>query len=297
MKNILIHPISVFSKPDIIKHMRFVFSFFLLPVFLFGLSQASTINLQNTVMIFIILHFLVYPASNAYNSYMDNDKGSIGGLKNPPPVTKDLYHASIYLDSIAISSGFLISWELGFLLCVYIAISKSYSWRKIRLKKFPFLSWFIVLLFQGGFTFMITGMCAENNFTWEWWSIKKMHSFTAISLMVGGLYPITQIYQHQEDVKRGDRTISSKLGYDGTFLFSLLIFLLSFALLWTCINNPKKYFVFTLFMFPVVTFFLNWFSKTLKNPAHANFENTMKFLFISSSAMNLFFLLTLLFNN
>jgi hypothetical protein len=38
---------------------------------------------QSYTAIFIILHLLVYPASNGYNSYMDRDETPIGGLKNP----------------------------------------------------------------------------------------------------------------------------------------------------------------------------------------------------------------------
>ncbi|MFI5187293.1 MAG: prenyltransferase, partial [Chitinophagales bacterium] len=57
-----------------IQLLRFHFSLFLLPVFLFALSQLNTINWQNAAIVFFILHVLVYPASNGYNSYMDRDQ-------------------------------------------------------------------------------------------------------------------------------------------------------------------------------------------------------------------------------
>ena len=78
---------------DAIKHLRLHFSLLLMPVFLFALSQTSITLYGQTfypptfgvLVTFIILHLLVYPASNVFNSYYDRDTGSVGGLKNPPP--------------------------------------------------------------------------------------------------------------------------------------------------------------------------------------------------------------------
>ena len=61
----------------------FHFSFFLMPVYWFALSQVKYINWAEAGLIFVILHLLVYPASNGYNSYMDRDTSPVGGIKNP----------------------------------------------------------------------------------------------------------------------------------------------------------------------------------------------------------------------
>ena len=66
-----------------IQLLRFPFSFFLLPVYLFALSQVPSPHWGHALLIFFILHLLVYPASNGYNSYMDRDESSIGGIKQP----------------------------------------------------------------------------------------------------------------------------------------------------------------------------------------------------------------------
>ena len=63
-------------------------SFSFLPILNAGLlvrAQPGSVqaDIANAALIFVILHILVYPASNGYNSYMDRDEGSIGGLKNP----------------------------------------------------------------------------------------------------------------------------------------------------------------------------------------------------------------------
>src|SRR6185369_14963251 len=99
---------SLFDR-DTLLHLRLPFSFFLLPIFCFSLSQSVSIHIINTIIVFISLHFFIYPGSNIYNSYMDKDTGSIGGLKHPPPVTRKLFHASILCDSIGLFLCVLIS--------------------------------------------------------------------------------------------------------------------------------------------------------------------------------------------
>src|SRR2546423_4374801 len=103
----LIYPVLYRST---IQLLRFHFSFFLLPVYLFALSQVSKINWTDAIIIFIVLHLLVYPSSNGYNSYMDRDETSIGGLKNPLQPTRQLFYVTIIMDMIAL----LISIFVGF---------------------------------------------------------------------------------------------------------------------------------------------------------------------------------------
>jgi 1,4-dihydroxy-2-naphthoate octaprenyltransferase len=138
--------------------MRLPFSYFLLPIFIFAVSQSSEIHLTNSIVIFIVLHLFIYPGSNMYNSYIDRDSGSIGALKNPPPVSDDLFYASIFLDSIGLLLMLFTDIRLLILMLVYVAVSKAYSWNKIRLKKYAVIGWLTVILFQGGYTFMLVSM-------------------------------------------------------------------------------------------------------------------------------------------
>ena len=117
-------------------HLRIPFSFFLLPVYLFALSISNTPAWQNGLFVFFIVHFLLYPASNGYNSYFDKDKKSIGGLRNPPAVTKDLYNVSIILDIVAITFGLVINKWFALMLFIYGMISKAYSHPSVRIKKY-----------------------------------------------------------------------------------------------------------------------------------------------------------------
>ncbi|WP_332914363.1 hypothetical protein [Algoriphagus boritolerans] len=95
------------------------------------------------------LHLFLYPSSNGYNSYFDKDEESIGGLKHPPKVTPDLYWLSQGFLFIALILGAMISWSFTSMLLVYALVSMAYSHPKIRIKKYPWTSWFIAGFFSG----------------------------------------------------------------------------------------------------------------------------------------------------
>ena len=137
MKGVYI--LSWFDKSTV-KHLRLPFSFFLMPVFLFALSQASTINWKTTVIGFVILHLLIFPSSNGYNSYQDRDDTSIGGLKHPPAVTKNLFYATLFMDLIGIGCGLFISVYFSLYVLIFVLMSRAYSYRNVRLKKYPIIT-------------------------------------------------------------------------------------------------------------------------------------------------------------
>ena len=288
----------LFDK-DTLKHLRLPFSFFLLPIFIFAISQSDTINLWNTIIVFIVLHFFIYPASNIYNSFMDKDTGSIGGLKNPPPVTPKLYTVSIIFDSIGLVLSLFVNKELFLLMAIYIAVSKVYSWHKIRLKKYAILSWLIVMSFQGAYTYLLTNMSSTNDFSFHWINDKNKFAMLLATLLIGGLYPITQIYQHKEDSERGDKTISLLLGINGTFILTALLFIAScsIAFLYFTIFYDLGYFIrFMICLFPITLYFLTWVIKCWKKPEKADFSHTMRMTLISSICMIICFIYLLILN-
>jgi len=219
---------------------------------------------------------------------MDRDTGSIGGLKHPPPVTRKLFTLSIIFDSVGVLLCALINWQMVLIMLVYIGVSKAYSWHAIRLKKLAFTGWLVVMLFQGGYTFLIVNMAAENNFTSHWFDEKHIVCMILASLLIGGFYPLTQIYQHEEDSSRGDFTISYRLGIIGTFIFSALMFFVACATAWFYFNKfyeMMHFIIFIICLIPVTGYFLYWLRKTVRNREAANFDNTMRMTFISSSCM------------
>lgn len=288
-----INPVNVFDR-DTILHLRIPFSFFLLPVFCFAISQASNIHASTMWTVFIALHLFIYPGSNVYNSYMDEDTGSIGGLKNPPPVTKKLYYASIIVDSLGILVCLLAGWKLTLIAMGYIAFSKAYSWHGIRFKKYAWLGWAMVMFFQGGYTFMLGNMAADNNTSLTWFTAKNLECMLIASLFIGGYYPLTQIYQHEEDSERGDKTISYRLGIKGSFIFAGILFFAACVICYhyfTAYYSLSQFYLFIICQIPVIIYYNYWFIKTWQNNAFADYTHTMRMTFISSVCMIICFCL------
>src|SRR6478609_3093928 len=282
----------MFSKSTWL-HLRIPFSFYLMPVYLFGLGISPNFSEPRLIWSFIIIHLFLYPASNGYNSYFDKDEGSIGGLEKPPPVNKGLYYTSLLFDGIAIVLGFItISVLFAVMLFIYGLASKAYSHPSVRLKKFPFGGLATVAFFQGFFTFLLCYV-GINDFGLEnLWSAKVLIPASLSSLLLIGTYPMTQIYQHEEDGKRGDRTISLMLGVKGTFVFVLLVFsvaAIGYVLYFNAFYLLQYGLAFLLFLGPVVIYFLNWFYRVVKDPTKANHRNTMRLNFISALCLNAFF--------
>ena len=272
-----------------IQLLRFHFSFFLMPVYWFALSQTDDINKANAVLIFIILHLLVYPASNGYNSYMDRDTESVGGIKNPKQPTKQLFYVTLLLDGIAIALSFIISLYFVLGIIAYILASRAYSYRGIRLKQYPVIGYITVVFFQGAVTFFLVmhGCSIDKTLTVPFFAM------IAASLLIGGFYPLTQIYQHQQDKEDGVTTLSLLLGYKGTFIFTAIIYVfavstLAYQLISTLQQN--SFFIIQIFFIPVLVYFLWWFRQVSLKHTAANFVNTMRMTMLASVCTNAAFI-------
>ncbi len=246
-------------------------------------------------MVLIIWHVLVFPSSNGYNSYHDQDDGPIGGLATPPKPTKQLLYLSNFLDGLAILLSFILTSYFAIFVIIYIIASRLYSNRIIRFKKFPIIGFLIVFIFQGAWIF-----CA-NIFALSSATLLLNQSvvFSAIasSFFIGSIYPITQIYQHEADSNDGVKTLSILLGKKGTFIFSGLMFLMATGFVFLSFYNSNltsNFWLFNIIMLPSTLFFLSWAFKSFENTEHINFKNTMTMLTLSSLLTNVYFLLLLI---
>ena len=254
--------------------LRFHFSIFLLPVYLFALSQVPQVNWTNALLVFAILHLLVYPSSNGYNSYMDRDTSPIGGLEKPLQPTKELFYVSIAMDIIAVALSFIISIYFAAGVLLYILASRAYSYRGIRLKKYPLTGYLVVVLFQGALVFVLAyhGSSHDQSFNVPVWGV------AAAAGLIGGYYPLTQVYQHAEDEADGVRTISYIFGKRGTFVFCGIVFGLATVcmfLLFRDKNDLRPFYLFIVCMGPMVWFFIQWMRKVWQNEQHASFRNSL----------------------
>jgi 1,4-dihydroxy-2-naphthoate octaprenyltransferase len=276
-----------------IKLLRIPFSFFLSPIYFFALAQVTEIYWFNAGLIFIILHFIIYPASNGYNSYMDKDTESIGGLEKPPPPSRQLFWVTVVLDSIGILLSLIIGPVFTLVMLFYIGASKAYSYRGIRLKKYPYLGYLVVIAFQGAVTFWLVyyGSSRYPDTQVPWLGM------LICSLLVGGFYPLTQIYQHKQDLDDGVSTISYKMGYTGTFIFCAVVYILAWVFMAQFFIGKKQgdqLLMVGIFFIPVIVYFLRWFVLVRKNNKEANFKNTMRMNWLAATCTNISFLILLI---
>ena len=113
------------------------------------------------------------------------------------------------------------------------------------------------------------------------------------TLLLFGSYPMTQVYQHDEDGKRGDITLSLILGVLGTFHFTAICFTVSVALYVLFFNvyfSLTTAVIFTSALSPVLVYFGMWYLKVRKSLQLADYDHTMKLNLISSACLNAFFL-------
>ncbi len=280
-------------KPSTIQLLRFPFSFFLMPVFWFALSCVKEIDIFKAALIFFIVHLLLYPSSNGYNSYMDRDTDSIGGIKHPLAPEKELFYVTVGMDIVAIGLSFFISTFFGGLLTCYIICSRLYSYRGIRLKKYPIIGYLTVILNQGGLMFLMVykGSSAIHDGSLPWLGI------AAACFLIGGFYPITQVYQHESDKKDGVRTISILLGKKGTFVFCAIMYLVAFSLLFLYYRQTGQlvsFGILQVFFLPVLVYFINWVWKVWKDASLADFFHTMRMNWLASACTNTGFITLLI---
>jgi len=291
--------ISWFDKSTV-KHLRLPFSVFLMPVFLFALSQANEVNWVKTILAFVILHLFIFPASNGYNSYQDKDETSIGGLKHPPKVSGNLFYATLFLDILGILCGLFISVYFSMFVLIFVIMSRAYSYRKLRLKKYAVIGFLTVFIFQGAFVYLMASAAITSFSVWKFFSFNHILCMSIASFFIGSIYPLTQIYQHEADKKDGVISISYKLGYIGTFIFSAILFSIatSFLIYYFNLQHQQTYLVlFLVLMIPVIIKMSVWFNNVRKDTENANFENTMTMNLLTSVCMNAYFLILILNNH
>ncbi len=273
-------------------HLRLPFSFFLLPIFLFGVHAARAVNPLKAWSAFFIIHFLLYPASHAFNTWYDRDEGAIGGLASPPPVHGSLAWAAWILDVLALAASWFLGWFFFVCMGLYTLGSKLYSWKVTRIKRRPVAGWIGVGLVQGALTFVAVAQSICTPRSWE--DPHLWASVLAAALFLWGVYPMTQIYQHEEDARHGDLTLSRLVGVRGTFLISggfLAAAVGLFVTLFVLEAGWGRALLFVGLQTPTLVYFLWWAWAVWKDPSRADFRRTMGLNVLASGLMNVFFLL------
>jgi len=247
------------------------------------------------LLVIAIWHLLVFPASNGYNSFNDEDDGPIGGLANPPKPTRTLLLVANFMDGLAVLLSFFVNLYFVFFVLLYVIASRLYSNKSVRLKKYPVLGFLIVFVFQGAWIFCANIFAVSK--TDLLYDTPVILSAIACSFLIGTIYPITQIYQHQADERDGVKTLSMALGLKGTFIFCIAMFGMASLFMFQAFarqQNLNNFWLFNLVMLPSTVFFLTWTFRSFKDTVHVNFRNTMIMLVLSSMLNNIYFFVLLI---
>ena len=160
----------------------------------------------------------------ALNSAFDRDEGDIGYLDAPPPVPRHLAVVSISLMTIgqlialSLPAGFAIAYAICFVMSI------AYSVPPLRLKAVAGADWAINIIGVGVLTpyagWSASGFALRPDGLWI---------MIGFGCLFGSLYPLTQIYQFDEDTTRGDRTLARMLGIGTSLWISAVAATLSFV--------------------------------------------------------------------
>jgi 1,4-dihydroxy-2-naphthoate polyprenyltransferase len=220
---------------------------------------------------------------------MDRDETPVGGLRSPLQPTRQLFQVTILMDIAALILGCLISPWFSLGIFIYIIASRAYSYRGIRIKKYPYAGFLTVFIFQGAHVYFFSIHAVEHSPVFQTELMPALIS----SLLIGALYPLTQVYQHEEDINDGVITISYILGKKGSFVFSMILFLTATVLMLILDKQRSElnlFYLFLLFMFPVVSFFLYWMSRVWKDGAIADFKHSMIMNMVSTLCTTAYFI-------
>jgi lycopene elongase/hydratase (dihydrobisanhydrobacterioruberin-forming) len=161
----------------------------------------------------------------ALNSAFDRDEGDIAYLRRPPPPPRHLAGSSLALMTAGQVAAFRLPEPFPMLYAVCFVLSVAYSVPPLRLKAVAGADWLINMWGFGTFT-PAAGWAATGV------SIDAARGLVLLAFcpLFAALYPLTQLYQVEEDVRRGDRTLASALGVRRSLTAALAAAALAFAM-------------------------------------------------------------------
>lgn len=214
--------------------LRIRFIAVLAPIFLWGafVHDPAAFPGVRFWVAFALYNVCLYGGVNALNTYYDKSTGPIGGLKKPPAVDPSLLGLAwgIQIVGAVVAAAMGLPAAFIAIYAIFMALSVAYSHPAVRLKGSPIGSAAVVAIGQGFLTYA-AGWLAAGGALGDVLGGTPLLGGIAVSALALGMYPLTQLYQLEDDAKAGDRTLSRALGVKGSFAFSLGLLAVSGAAL------------------------------------------------------------------
>lgn len=150
----------------------------------------------------------------AVNSAFDEDEAGadIGYLDDPPPTPPTLARTSINLMVLGLAGAFALPWGYFWTYATCFLLSLFYSVPPLRLKAVPGADLAINMAGYGAFNFAAGALAPGTGLTHPGLFSAIVWLSFAFAFLFGAFYPMTQIYQMQDDMDKGDRTLAVLFG-------------------------------------------------------------------------------------
>jgi 4-hydroxybenzoate polyprenyltransferase len=206
-------------------HLRLHFQFVLSGIFLWGYLLGGGVPRLRGLFAFLILHVFLYGGATAFNAYFDQDQGPIAGLRRPPPAGPICLWGGLTFMLVGAALAWGLGATFGLIYLFMLLLGFGYSHPYFRFKNGPISSILVVAIGQGLLGYLGGGAAAVSGGLPPLGTPFVLGALTSL-LITTGLYPLTQVYQIDEDRRRGDRTFAVRYGPAGVFRTSLICFVL-----------------------------------------------------------------------
>jgi 4-hydroxybenzoate polyprenyltransferase len=161
----------------------------------------------------------------AINSVFDKDEGDIGYLNAPPPLPRHLLAFSLALlaGGQLLAFALPVAFRVAYAICFVLSI--LYSVPPFRFKAVAGVDWVINMWGFGTLTPFAAWAATGRR-------LDLAHALILLGFcpLFAGLYPLTQLYQMEEDRRRGDRTLALMLGTRASLAVAIGCTVVAFAL-------------------------------------------------------------------
>jgi 4-hydroxybenzoate polyprenyltransferase len=264
-------------------HLRLHFQLLLAPIFLWGYFLAGGTIRPRFWLAFVAFHLFLYGGTTAFNSYYDRDEGPVGGLEKPPPAVPALLPFSLILQGIGLLLALLVNLPFALLYAVIFGMGFAYSHPRTRWKGRPVGGLLTVGIGQGVLAGL--GGWATANPDLLALTATDWMGILAAAMITVGFYPLTQIYQIDEDLARGDLTFAAWVGPRGVFRFAVAVLSVAALALVTVIGwrlGWGQALIVSLFYGGLLAVIIHWGYTYDQRQVIANFRRVMRIYQLTS---------------